>query len=154
MRPERAVLAIPAFNEEECIDSAVRFGLMHLRRGVVDDFVVIDDGSTDRTAEVASSLGAKVVRLEENLGKGGAFLHAAKYCKEQGAGALVMIDADVICAPGDCIALMLDELYANDNEGRPCTMMAVAPQAEGNGRPQTAYSGQRAIRLEALTSFS
>jgi glycosyltransferase involved in cell wall biosynthesis len=66
---------LPAYNEEISIGSVV------LRaRQYADRVVVIDDGSSDRTAEVAALAGAEVLRHSENQGKGAALKtgHAEK----------------------------------------------------------------------------
>lgn len=61
------VAILPAFNEEVAIGSVV------LRtRQYADRVIVIDDGSTDKTAEVAELAGAEVIRHAENRGKGAA----------------------------------------------------------------------------------
>ena len=58
---------LPAYNEEVSIGSVV------LRtRQFADRVIVVDDGSLDRTAEVALFAGAEVLRHEENWGKGAA----------------------------------------------------------------------------------
>ena len=62
MRP-RVSAVIPAYNEEETVGRGVRGALRH-----VDEVVVVDDGSSDGTAEAAERAGARVVRLGENRG--------------------------------------------------------------------------------------
>ncbi|ODA41181.1 glycosyltransferase family 2 protein [Desulfosporosinus sp. BG] len=76
----KKILAIvPALNEQDNIGSVVR-NLKNISPWL--DILVIDDGSTDQTAEVARTYGAKVISLPVNLGIGGAvqtgFLYAAK----------------------------------------------------------------------------
>ncbi|BAW31306.1 MAG TPA: glycosyltransferase family 2 protein [Methanothermobacter sp.] len=58
---------IPAYNEELTIGSIVL-----LCREYVDEVIVVDDGSSDKTAEIAKAAGAKVIRHDINLGKGAA----------------------------------------------------------------------------------
>lgn len=67
--PERGsvVAILPAFNEETSIGSVVL-----LTRMYVDRVIVVDDGSSDRTAEVARLAGAEVIRHSANMGKGAA----------------------------------------------------------------------------------
>lgn len=67
--PERGsvVAILPAFNEETSIGSVVL-----LTRMYVDRVIVVDDGSSDRTAEVARLAGAEVIRHPTNMGKGAA----------------------------------------------------------------------------------
>ncbi len=62
MRP-RLSAVIPAYNEEETIGWVVERTLRY-----VDEVIVVDDGSLDRTAERALEAGARVVKLEENRG--------------------------------------------------------------------------------------
>ena len=64
MAAERIVTVIPALNEERTIESVAREDLSH------GDVIVVDDGSTDRTSELAARAGARVIRHERNLGKG------------------------------------------------------------------------------------
>ncbi|SNQ61086.1 conserved hypothetical protein [Candidatus Methanoperedens nitroreducens] len=62
------ILAIlPAYNEEVSIGSIVLHSRQH-----VDRVIVIDDGSSDRTAEMAKLAGAEVIRHPINRGKGAA----------------------------------------------------------------------------------
>ena len=64
----RNLAIVPAHNEEEAIGSTIG----SIQRWAPDfDVLVIDDGSTDRTGEVAAAAGAKVLRLPFNLGIGG-----------------------------------------------------------------------------------
>jgi glycosyltransferase involved in cell wall biosynthesis len=58
---------IPAYNEELAIGSVVIN-----TSGFVDHIIVVDDGSGDRTAEIAEKAGAQVIRHTENMGKGAA----------------------------------------------------------------------------------
>ena len=65
---------LPAYNEEVSIGSVV------LRtRQFADRVIVVDDGSLDRTAEVAALAGAEVLRHEENRVKGAALGTEAGY---------------------------------------------------------------------------
>lgn len=61
----KAIAVIPAFNEEKRIGSVIRETKRH-----VDKVIVIDDGSTDKTAEVSRRFGAQVIRYEKNRGVG------------------------------------------------------------------------------------
>lgn len=84
---------VPAYNEALNI-SGVLFPLQEARvLGVLDDILVVCDGCTDTTAEIARGYGAKVLELNPNRGKGGAMLAGAKATD---ADILVFIDADLI----------------------------------------------------------
>lgn len=68
MEKNQKICAIlPAFNEEISIGSIVI-----LTKQIVDEVFVIDDGSSDRTSEIAKKAGAFVIRNEQNRGKGSA----------------------------------------------------------------------------------
>ena len=83
------VAAIPCFNEELFIGSVVLKA-----RDYVDQVIVIDDGSTDRTILVAEKAGAKVIKHDRNKGKGVAVGTAFQYAREIGCKALVLLDGD------------------------------------------------------------
>jgi glycosyltransferase involved in cell wall biosynthesis len=68
--------------------------------------VVVDDGSTDRTAEVARAAGAKVVSLPFNLGIGGAVQTGFRYAWEQGFDVAVRADGDGQHDPAELDAIL------------------------------------------------
>ncbi len=61
---------VPAFNEEAVIENVARKIISRL--GEQDELLVVDDGSTDRTAELARKAGARVVSHPYNMGNGAA----------------------------------------------------------------------------------
>lgn len=67
---------------------------------------VVDDGSTDGTAEAAARAGAAVVRLSGNRGKGAALLAGVSAALQQGAAVIVVMDADGQHRPEDIPALV------------------------------------------------
>ena len=83
------VAAIPAFNEEKTLAKVVVRAMKH-----VDKVVVVDDGSTDDTALIAQSLGAHVVRHDENKGYGAAIRSCFSAARNLAADVLVTLDAD------------------------------------------------------------
>ena len=80
---------MPAFNEEKCIAKTVIKCASY-----VDDVVVVNDGSTDATAMIATACGAKVIYHEKNSGYGAAIRSCFMAAKDMGADAMVIIDAD------------------------------------------------------------
>lgn len=85
---------MPALNEEANIQKVID-GLPASMQGVDTlQVLVVDDGSNDRTAELAMSGGAKVVAHGKNRGVGAAFHSAIQFALENDADILVGIDAD------------------------------------------------------------
>ena len=80
---------IPALNAERTIAEVV----VDARRRI-EPVIVIDDGSSDATGEVAKAVGAIVLRHEVNRGKGAALKTGFAWALKQGAEAVVTLDAD------------------------------------------------------------
>ena len=74
----RIIAIVPAYNEEAKIAQVVA----RTPRAIVDCLLVVDDGSTDRTAAVAKAGGAEVLSLGSVLGVGSA---CAADCNTRGA---------------------------------------------------------------------
>ncbi len=94
-------VAIPAKNEQRAIGSIVLMTKQH-----VDNVLVVDDGSTDRTALIALLSGAEVISHKINRGKGGAIVTALKWAIEEGIDIIVFIDGDGQHDP-DAIPMLL-----------------------------------------------
>jgi glycosyltransferase involved in cell wall biosynthesis len=92
---------IPALDEEGSIGGV----LDSLPRGLVRRVVVCDNGSTDRTAEVALSRGATVVR-EARRGYGAACLRALEHLRADPPEAVLFLDADGSDDPAEAGALV------------------------------------------------
>jgi glycosyltransferase involved in cell wall biosynthesis len=102
----RTLLLMPAYNEERNIGST----LQAVRAAVPGvDIVVVDDGSSDRTTQVAVENGATVLPLPFNLGYGGALQTGFRYAASRGYAEVVQIDADGQHEP-KCILDLLDAL--------------------------------------------
>jgi len=87
--PLKIIAAIPAYNEAKHIEEIVSKTLRY-----VAQVIVVDDGSEDGTGERAKRAGATVVRHQQNRGYGGALKSCLEKGREQGADALVLLDAD------------------------------------------------------------
>ncbi|VVB58437.1 Glycosyltransferase AglJ [Candidatus Anstonella stagnisolia] len=146
----KAILITPAYNEEETIATIAESGLRMVREGVVADFLVIDDGSADRTANIAEKMGAKVMRIGKNAGKGNAFLQGALYCKRSGADVLVIVDADILePLKSETVKKMILGVGARGENGQVIGMV-ICPAIEEQNWIGWDISGQRAISMKAL----
>lgn len=103
----KVIIQIPCWNEEETLPQTVR-DLPHELPGVdAVEFLVIDDGSTDQTYEVARSLGIHhIVRLPRNQGLARAFLAGLETAVRLGADIIVNTDADNQYRGGDIARLV------------------------------------------------
>lgn len=90
MRKELLII-IPAYNEEENIENTVSLIKDQYSQY---DYVVVNDGSKDNTANVCREKGYELLDLPVNLGLAGAFQTGMKYAYEQGYEYAIQFDAD------------------------------------------------------------
>jgi glycosyltransferase involved in cell wall biosynthesis len=95
------LVGVPAYNEEITIGS-----LVLAARRLTDSVLVVDDGSTDDTAEIARSAGASVVRHDRNRGKGAAVRTLFEHTIRGEYDALVLLDGDGQHMPEDIPAVV------------------------------------------------
>jgi glycosyltransferase involved in cell wall biosynthesis len=94
-RPVKLIIQIPCFNEEETLPQTIADLPRHVPGVDVVEWLVIDDGSSDRTVDVARSLGVDhVVSHGHNRGLAAAFMTGLDACLRAGADVIVNTDAD------------------------------------------------------------
>jgi len=90
----KLIIQIPCLNEEQILPRVLE-ELPDSIPGIAEiEIVVIDDGSTDRTSEIAKDHGATIIKHKQNLGLGIAFSHGLQYALQQDVDILVNTDAD------------------------------------------------------------
>ena len=85
----RVIAGIPAYNESKYVGTIVLS-----TRQYVDEVIVVDDGSTDNTVEIARLAGAEVVQHPRNRGYGAAIQTILDEARKRDPDILVILDAD------------------------------------------------------------
>lgn len=144
----RVIAIIPAYNEEKTIGDVLQ---VLQETDLIDTIVVVSDGSTDGTVDVAGEYDVVVIELAENMGKGGAM---AAGLESTEADVILFLDADLIGLTQAHVRSLLDPVISGRAEmtlgiferGRMVTDLAqkVAPY----------LSGQRAVRRSLLEKIS
>jgi dolichol-phosphate mannosyltransferase len=102
------IAIVPVFNEEAKIGHVIS----RVPRDVVDEILVLDDGSTDDSAEVARSSGAQVISTGTTLGVGAALRAGYEYAVEHSYDVAVTLSGNNKDAPEE-IPLLLDPIAGN-----------------------------------------
>ena len=87
----KLLLIIPAYNEEECIENVINNITKNYSQF---DYVVVNDGSKDRTSEICHENGYNIIDLPVNLGLAGAFQTGMKYAYYNNYDYAIQFDAD------------------------------------------------------------
>jgi len=91
----KIIVTIPAFNEEKSIGSVIKnIREVMTKHNYNYKILVVNDGSTDKTADVAKKMGAVVYTHPKNYGLAETFMSEIKKCLELKADVVVHIDAD------------------------------------------------------------
>ncbi|MEX0992019.1 MAG: glycosyltransferase family 2 protein [Actinomycetota bacterium] len=159
MSDRRALAIVPAHDEERTVGATVR--ALGSVPGI-DTVVVVDDGSTDATADRAVAAGAVVLRSPRRLGKGRAMEAALSRCSAaqvyvfadadlaETASALAPVVAAVLERTADlCIAVLPPQ---GGGFGSVKRFARWAIEATSGFRAREPLSGQRAITAELLAS--
>ncbi len=138
---------IPAYNEEKTIGNVIDAAK---RCKIVDEIIVIDDGSKDNTYKVASNTGVRVIRSPRNLGKGGAL---KKGIEESKGDILVFLDADLIGIRPEHIENLVKPIIERD-VGMTVGIFRKGRKTTDLSQYLTPFlSGQRAIKRDLLSKF-
>lgn len=140
------VIIIPCWNEEHYLGKTLDY---IKETGLNVHVIVIDDGSTDKTVEVAKAKGVEVHSLPKNMGKTAAFFKGLKEAVRLDPEAIITLDADMITV-GQKSLLELINLSATYSRLRKVQMFVANQHEEefGNACP-TNLVGIRAFSVPA-----
>jgi glycosyltransferase involved in cell wall biosynthesis len=137
--PARTLVVIPAFNESAALPATIG----GLRRAHPElDVLVVDDGSTDGTGDVARSLGVEVLSLPFNLGIGGALRCGFRFAVRQGYQRALQFDADGQHDPAE-----IETLLAPLDDGAD---LVIGCRFAGSGEYQVGRSRRLAMGILRL----
>ncbi|GGM94184.1 glycosyl transferase [Thermus composti] len=137
-----ATVLIPAYNEEATIQRVVG-----VAREAGFPVVVADDGSQDGTAQKAREAGAKVVRLGENRGKGGAIAEGLKAVETP---FVLLLDADLLGLRPEHLHALLEPVAQGQAEMTVGVFQGGRLSTDWAMRLTPFLSGQRALRTADL----
>lgn len=143
----RTVCIIPAFNEEKTISDILKV-IKNVE--IIDEIIVVSDGSNDNTAKISREMGVFTIEYEENKGKGAALKAGIDNAN---ADILLFLDADLIGLTKEHVVSLLEPVLNDEADmtigifanGRLATDLAqkVAPH----------LSGQRAMKRIVLNNI-
>jgi len=116
------VAVVLAHNEENHLPHTLRILNKRKQQGLINHIIVVNDGSTDRTSEIARSNGAEVINLKSNLGRRLGFVEGAKAAHRAGAQAMLVLDADILYFPVKTLKQMTAKIQSGKYVALPTTL--------------------------------
>lgn len=177
-KPVKLVIQVPCFNEEETLPLVLESMPKKIKGIDSIDILIIDDGSTDRTVEVAKSYGVRhFVRHKKNMGLARSFHDGVNYALSIGADIVVNTDGDNQYPQeriGDLVQPILEgkaEIVIGDRQTSKIEHFSgfkklmqrfgswVVNKAAGTDLPDAAsgfraYSKESLMRINIVTQFS
>jgi polyisoprenyl-phosphate glycosyltransferase len=143
MKRESITAIIPAHNESATIAGVIE---PILSSKIIDEVIVVSDGSTDETVSVARDAGAKVIEIKENIGKGGAMM---KGVEQTDSEIIAFFDADLLGLTSDHVELLARDVLSGER------MMSCSLRDRGLVRTAITLflpliSGERVLRREVI----
>lgn len=136
----KIAVIIPAYNEAVRISNVLKVLVDVL---LVDEIIVVDDGSLDNTSAVAKEYKVKVIQLAKNLGKGGAMINGAEATD---ADVIVFIDADLVGLKPNHIIDLVDPVLKEEADMTIGMFTSGRLRTDLSQKMFPAISGQRALK--------
>jgi glycosyltransferase involved in cell wall biosynthesis len=134
---------IPAYNEEKSIGSVIQAAKDN---ALIDEVIVVDDGSFDMTSQIAKESGAKILRTKNNQGKGKALEKGVQATK---AEILLFLDADLVGLTSQHLTMLLEPVLQETADMTVCAIdrkMFRTFLNEWFRKTESPFSGMRAIK--------
>ena len=136
----RAIVVMPAYNAETTLEAT----LSEIPEGAVDEIILVDDRSKDRTVELARDLGLTVVVHERNLGYGGNQKTCYRLALDRDADFVVMLHPDSQY-DGKVVPVLIDLLRNDHCDVLLGNRIRTRREALGGGMPVYKYIANRAL---------
>lgn len=146
------VAIVPAHNEEKYIENVITSLQKCVKQKVIDDFLIIENGSTDKTRQIAIKKGAKGKIISTKYpSKGYAFLLGARWAKKKNKKIIVTIDADLEKFEPIAIKALVKPVIKK--EAQMAIALTKEPKSNGRFCLDPEYSGQRAININSIKNL-
>jgi glycosyltransferase involved in cell wall biosynthesis len=137
----KMLVIIPAYNEEKSLPGVIR----DLRENAPGaDIIVVNDGSRDRTAQVAAGAGVAVLNLPYNLGIGGAMQTGYRYARDRQYDVAVQFDGD-----GQHVAAEIEKLLEPLRNGQ--ADIVVGSRFRNRGEYRAPFFRRIGIKIFSMT---
>lgn len=145
MKRSSLAVLIPAWNEEATVADVVS----KIREVGLYDVIVIDDASTDQTADRAAAAGARVLSLAVNLGAWGATQTGIRFALKKGYRQVITMDAD-----GQHLSSAIPHLLAPITAGNADMVIGSCTERGSHSRKMAwrFFRGMTGLAIEDLTS--
>ena len=129
---------VPALNEKNTVGDVLK---VLLSSKDLDEVILVDDGSTDNTAEIGEKLGVKVIKLQMNSGKGNAMLQGVK---STNAEVVAFFDADLLGLSTEHVSFLVGPVLS----GKTDMCIGIREHAVDTKRfgPLMALGGERVMK--------
>lgn len=106
----RVAAIVPAYNEEATLTEVLS---VLKATPTIDEILVVSDGSTDRTVDIARSMGLRTIHLRKNQGKGRAMSIGVAHTD---AEILLFVDGDILNLTGDLLARLIEPVLSGRSD--------------------------------------
>lgn len=142
LKNKKIVVVLPAYNAEKTLEKTYN----EIPFDIVDEVVLVDDNSTDKTIEIANKLNIKhIIQHERNIGYGGNQKTCYRKALELGADIVIMLHPDYQYTPK--LIASMSYIIANDIYPIVLGSRILGGGAKKGGMPRYKYFANRCLTL-------